>query len=229
MEVIATRTLNPLYIYIDIIWLLVFIALLVWQKKYLALIAGIAGAIIYFICDYGIFYLFLRTRVVNGADPFLFLLWLSISYGLTNFAWIWLLLDKDKHAIEWSALIIIAWIAEAALSQNYGSGFSQISIQRGTSYHGIFAALLAIGYGWLIVENFRHKEKRINILRLLAIGVGIQFSWELVLLLFGIRPAGIMPLIIDSLVETNFGLPFLFMIHKVVFSRYAENLKRLFS
>lgn len=32
------------------------------------------------------------------------LLWMSMSYGFTNFTWIWLWLNKDKHLFEWSVL-----------------------------------------------------------------------------------------------------------------------------
>ncbi|MCX5976136.1 MAG: hypothetical protein NTV33_04730 [Coprothermobacterota bacterium] len=57
-------------------------------RRFQALLAGIAGGILYFLVDYGIFYLALGTRVITGADTFRLLLWLSFSYGLTNFAWI---------------------------------------------------------------------------------------------------------------------------------------------
>jgi hypothetical protein len=58
----------------------------------------------------------------------------------------------------------------------------------------------------------------------MAIGIGVQFSWEAVLLLTGIRPAGIMPLITNSLIETNMGMPFLYVIHKAISKRFQEDL-----
>lgn len=54
-------------------------------KKYLALLFGLGGGLLYFLVDYGGFYLLLHTRTVEGADPFWFLLWLSMSYGLHQF------------------------------------------------------------------------------------------------------------------------------------------------
>ncbi len=153
MEIVAARTLNTLYIYLDIIWLLAYAAILIYNKRYLAIIVGVAGGLIYFAVDYGIFYLALHTRIINGADPFWFLLWLSMSYGFTNFAWIWLLLDKDGKAVEWSTLTIAGWVAVAFLSQNFGSTFPVVSIQRGTtSYHGIMALILLAGYTYLILK-----------------------------------------------------------------------------
>ena len=228
MDVVAARTLNYLYIYMDIIWLIIYALILLKKRRYIAMIAGGIGGIIYFVVDYGIFYALLGTRVVTGADPFWFLLWLSISYGFTNFAWIWLMLDRDGNGIEWSVLTVSGWIVVALLSQNYGAGFGQISIHRGTNaYHGIMALILAIGYIYLIVRNVgAGPGKKVNILWLMAIGIGVQFSWEAVLLITGIRPAGFMPLVIDSLIETNLGMPYLFLIHKFVSQRANENMGR---
>ncbi len=87
-EVIAARTMNGLYIVFDIIFLCILMGILLWTKRYQAAIVGLLGGVLYFLVDYGIFYLALGTRVVTGADPFWFLLWLSMSYGFTNFVWI---------------------------------------------------------------------------------------------------------------------------------------------
>jgi hypothetical protein len=51
-------------------------------------------------------------------------------------------------------------------------------------------------------------------LALLAIGIGVQFSWEFILLVSGIRPSGVLPLAINSLIETNLGMPYAYFIHK---------------
>jgi len=228
MELIAARTFNALYIYLDVIWLIIYALILVITKRRLAILAGIAGGLIYFLVDYGIFYRVLGSRVIEGADPFWFLMWLSFSYGLTNFAWIWLLLDRDGFWVEWSLLPIIGWIAVALLSQNLSSNWQEISIYRTTSaYHGIMAIILFVGYLYLIIQNLRSGEtgsERVNLLWLLAIGIGVQFSWEFILLITGIRPPEIMPLIVNSLVETNMGMPYLFLIHKSVSARLNQDL-----
>jgi hypothetical protein len=216
VDIVAARTLNTLYICLDLAWLILFCSLLLYFKRRLALVVGLLAGVLYFLVDYGIFYRLLGTRVVHGADPFWFLLWLSFSYGITNFAWIWLLLDRDARAVEWSSLIVTAWLAIALLSQNFGTKFAVITIQRGTgAYHGVMAAILFAGYLYIIVQNLRGLEK-INILWLMAIGIGVQFSWEAVLLVTGIRPAGFEALVVNSLIETNLGLPFIYFIHRAV-------------
>jgi len=228
MEVIPARLFNSLYIYIDIVWLLVIFAILMFTKRYMALIAGIVGGIIYFAVDYGIFYLLLGTREVTGANTALLLLWLSMSYGFTNFSWIWLWLDRDGRALEWSLLYIMGWLSTALLSQNFGATFTAISIHRGTaSYHGVMAFLMLAGYIILIIKNLKNNDnsRKINIGWILAIGILVQFSWEAVLLVTGIRTMGVMPLIINSLIETNMGLPYLFFMHFAMSKRFREDLR----
>jgi hypothetical protein len=224
MDITVARTFCSLYIMLDIVWLLIFSGVLLYFKRRMAVIVGLLAGVVYFLVDYGIFYKLLGTRWVDGADPFWFLLWLSMSYGLTNFAWIWLLLDGDGHAVEWSLLPILGWVTIGQLSHNFGAGFAQISVGRGTgSYHGIMALILCIGYLVVIFNNLRGKE-RVNILWLMGIGIGVQFAWEASLLISGIRPALWQPIVVNSLIETNLGLPYIYYIHKYVTRRWKKDL-----
>ncbi len=220
MDYLVERELNLLYIILDIGFLIFLGVLLVYHQKTKAFLFGLAGGVLYFIVDYGIFYLLLGTRVVVGANTFVFLLWLSISYGFTNFVWIWLFLDRDKRILEWSLLIIGGWIAVALVSGSFGNAFPLIQISRGTgSYHGYMAIILFVGYSIVIVKNLKEENERIPLLKLLFIGIIVQFSWEAVLLVSGIRPLDWNPLIINSLLETNLGIPYLYFIHKAIVNR----------
>ena len=229
MEVIAARTMNTLYMYLDVAFLLFLGATLIYTKRYLAILVGLLAGVLYFIVDYGYFYQFLGTRSVEGANPFWFLLWLSMSYGFTNFVWIWLWLDRDKRALEWSILIIASWFTTSLLSQTFGTGFDTISISRGTgAYHGIMALILFVGYAILCIHNIRTTDpaKKINIPWILAIGILVQFAWEFVLLITGIRHPSFMTIVVNSLLETNLGLPYMYFIHRAVNKRYSEDLSR---
>ncbi len=228
MDIIVAREFNSLYIILDLIWLGILTTLLIYLKRHLALIAGLLAGLLYLIIDYGIFYRLLGTRMVEGADPFWFLFWLSFSYGLTNFAWIWLLLNRDKMGVRWSILIISGYIAVAFISQVFGGNFHHISISRGTaSYHRVMAIILVVGYLYLMIRNIRagkNTGSKVNLLRLMMIGIGVQFTWEFALLISGIRPPSITPLIVNSLVETNLGMPLIYLIHLSVTKHYPENL-----
>lgn len=226
-EVIASRSMNYLYMWIDIGFLIILLGLLIWKKKYQAAIVGLLGGVLYFAVDYGIFYAALHTRVVTGADTAWFLLWLSMSYGFTNFSWIWLWLDKDKNLLEWSLLIPLGWLVNGWISKAVGDSTGVISITRGTgNYHWVMAIFLLVGYGYLIIHNLRApKEKRYPILWILAIGILVQFSWEASLAITGIRNQSWMTLIVNSLLETNMGLPYLFLIHLFTNRKRGEDLR----
>ena len=221
--------MEVIYMYLDVAFLLFLGATLIYTKRYLAILVGLLAGVLYFIVDYGYFYQFLGTRSVEGANPFWFLLWLSMSYGFTNFVWIWLWLDRDKRALEWSILIIASWFTASLLSQTFGTGFDTISISRGTgAYHGIMALILFVGYAILCIHNIRTTDpaKKINIPWILAIGILVQFAWEFVLLITGIRNPSFMTIVVNSLLETNLGLPYMYFIHRAVNKRYSEDLSR---
>ena len=232
MNIIAMRDFNVAYIILDCIFLFAFTAVLCMRKKYLTVIWGLFGGVLYFAVDYGIFHLLTGSRSIEGGDMFWVLLWMSMSYGFTNFVWIWLCLSEDEHIKEWTVLIFTWWIACPMLSSMFDS--PHIHIQRTTgSYHGIMGGILFISYLAVIIYNIsvKDKNKRINILRLFVIGVAVQFGWEFSLLIGGIRSTGvplgeqIRILTVNSLVETNLGMPLMYLIHRVTSKHIREDLK----
>lgn len=234
-EIVALRQFAPLYIWLDLCFLLVFLALLLWKKKYMTACVGIFFGFVYMAVDYGIFHLLLHTRSISpGHSLFWVLLWMSMSYGFTNFAWIWLWISRDEHLFEWSLLILLWWFCCPLLTQTFAPGADPIVIQRTTgSYHGYMALLLFLGYLGAIVYNLRRENKaeRFPLPWLLAIGVLVQFGWEAGLLLGGIRSAGfsaearLLPLIVNSLLETNLGMPYIYAIYIAYSRRFTEQLR----
>ncbi len=236
-DIIARRQFDPLYMWLDIAFLAVFAALLVWKKKYTTLIVGIVFGFVYFAVDYGIFHLVFHARTISeGYSLFWVLLWMSMSYGFTNFVWIWLWISKDKRLLEWSALILFWWLCAPMLAATFGNSENPIVIQRTTgAYHGYMALILFVGYLALIVWNLAQKDKtlRVNILWLLAIGVLVQFGWEAGLLLGGIRSAGfenfadkLLTLVTNSLLETNLGMPYIYAIFLAYSKFFTERLQK---
>lgn len=235
MELIARRQFVPAYIALDTVFLLVLAGLLLWKKRRMAALVGGIMGVVYFIVDYGVFHLICHSRSIEGGSLFWTLLWMSMSYGFTNFAWIWLALDKDEYLIEWSLLILCWWFCCPMLAQLIGFGQMPIVIQRTTgAYHGWMAAILFVGYLLAVVRNLRESDRkcRIDLLRLLAIGIAAQFAWEAALLLGGIRSAGLdfaeklRPLIVNSLLETNLGMPYVYLIFVALTRRFTPALAR---
>lgn len=202
----------------------------------MTVLVGILMGLVYMAADYGIFHLFFHARSISGGSMFWVLLWMSMSYGFTNFAWIWLWMSKDSHLFEWSFLILSWWFCCPLIANIFSAGQTPIIIQRTASaYHGYMALFLFAGYAILIVYNLIQHErpKQIQIPWLLAIGILVQFGWEAGLLIGGIRSAGfttltekLAPLLINSLLETNLGMPYVYFIFIAVTSRYTEQLHR---
>ena len=235
MELIARRQFVPAYIALDTVFLLVLAGLLLWKKRRMAALVGGIMGVVYFIVDYGVFHLICHSRSIEGGSLFWTLLWMSMSYGFTNFAWIWLALDKDEYLIEWSLLILCWWFCCPMLAQLIGFSQMPIVIQRTTgAYHGWMAAILFVGYLLAVVRNLGESDRkcRIDLLRLLAIGIAAQFAWEAALLLGGIRSAGLdfaeklRPLIVNSLLETNLGMPYVYLIFVALTRRFTPALAR---
>ena len=200
-------------------------------------LVGFLAGILYMAVDYGIFHLVCHSRSISDVySLFWVLLWMSMSYGFTNFTWIWLWISKDKHLFEWSMLILMWWFVCPLLTNTFApQNMDKVIIQRTTGeYHGYMAAIMFVGYLILIIYNLsRDKEHRINIPWLLAIGILVQFGWEAGLLIGGIRSAGfatveekLKPLVVNSLLETNLGMPYIYFIFAAYSAKFTEQFNR---
>ena len=159
-----------------------------------------------------------------------------MRYGFPNFTWIWLWLSKEEHLFEWSLLILSWWFCCPLITQTFAGDAAPIVIQRTTgAYHWVMALILFVGYFGAIVYNLfqRDRAKRMNIPWMLAIGVLVQFGWEAGLLIGGIRSAGfasmaekLQPLIVNSLLETNLGMPYVYCIFAAYTAKFTEQLHR---
>lgn len=234
-EIIAQRVFSPLYIILDTIFIVGLLVALIVTKRYMTTLFAVFGGILYMIVDYGIFHLLLHTRTIENGNLFWVLLWMSMSYGITNFALIWIWLNKDNHYREFTALIWIWWICCPMITATFGGDLTPIKIQRTTgSYHGYMALIMIVSYVGIIIYNFTQKEKtkRFNIVWLFLLGVLAQLGWEVGLLIGGIRSAEfdpftkLMTLVTNSLVETNLGLPAIYCIYLALTSKYTEQLKK---
>lgn len=235
-DFIALRQFTPLYIWLDTIFLMFFAALLLLHKRYVTVVVGTVMGIVYMFVDYGIFHLVFHARSITGGSLFWVLLWMSMSYGFTNFAWIWLWMSRDEQLFEWSLLILSWWFCCPIISGAFSQGQAPIVIQRTTgAYHGYMAVLLFTGYAGLIFYNLIQpcRARRAPIPWLLAIGVLVQFGWEVNLLIGGVRSASLStweeklsPLVVNSLLETNLGMPYIYVIFIWVTARFTEQLRR---
>lgn len=235
-KIIPTRNFNMTYVVFDLLFLAFLITLLCLKKRYLTLLWGLCGGLLYLAVDFGIFYSLSHTRAIyiNGEQldalgHFLVLFWFSFSYGIPNFVFIWMALSKDKLFKLFTLLIIGWWIVLPTLSQ-----FGTMDVLKNTffswtikterltnNFHWVMALFLVVGYGayiaYAIIKDKNNLKEHIKtVLVLNLIGIVTQFSWEFPLLINGIRPyddKAIQTLIINSFIETNSGMVYFYLFH----------------
>lgn len=236
-SIVPARSLNLTYIVLDSIALVVFLGLLLWKRRNLTVIVAVTGGILYFIVDYVFFYHVSHSRVVlidgktaDEVQTAFYLLWHELSSGISNFALIWLCLKKDKNLPLWLSLVIGWWLLLPAIAQ-LGSPRTIQTYRTTAAYHGPMAIIAAISYLILIVYCLTDKaHPKPNVPYLFLVGFGIQFAWEGAFLLYGIRPwneNAIPTLLIDSLVETNLGMPAFWALETLIQSRWNEDGSRI--
>ena len=235
-DITPTRNFNLLYIILDSIFILFLLIMLVVKKRYFTTLFALFGGVLYFIVDFGYFYLLSHSRQImiddviqNDLVTGLILFWMSMSYGITNFAFIWLCLRKDKHLKNW-LMLIIGWWPMVPLIASLGGPNNIQTFRTTNQYHSYMAILLVIGYGGLLIYNLLTKKKQIQLLWLNLIGISVQFSWEFALLIHGIRPMNgnsISTIIVNSLLETNLGMPYIFLIFLCINRYISEDLKKV--
>ena len=232
MQINPTRNFNLLYIILDILFIIILLTLLIFKKRNLTVLFALFGGILYTLVDFGGFYLLSHSRIVfiNGIqqdalNTFLVLFWMSMSYGITNFIFIWVLVSKDKLAKYWLFLIIMWWLICPSIASMGGEN-NITTFRTTTSYHGIMGIILVISYLILIIYTLISGKEIVNILYLCLIGISVQFSWEFSLLINGIRPLNensLQTLIINSCLETNLGMPAIYLIYHLINKKYNED------
>lgn len=250
-----TRNFSINYVILDTIFLVIFVVLLFVKKRRVTAYWALAGGLLYFIVDFIGFYLIAQSREIysytdsisnaNLLDPFgtgAVLFWMSMSYGIMDFAFIWLWLNNDSLKKEFTLYIVAQWTCLPWMSSLFDNMFEPSSLlsfmtTRGTGkYHGIMAVIMMIGYVGIIIYNLlqKDKERRAPIVRLFLIGFFAQFMWECLLLVFGIRSQNygddfireLRTMLQNSLIETNLGMPYIYFIHRWVSSKWDEEGKK---
>ena len=88
---------------------------------------------------------------------------------------------------------------------------------------------LFVSYFILILVTFIKKKEVANIIKLNLIGISVQFAWEFALLINGIRPfneISIKTLIVNSLIETNLGMPAIYLIYCLTNKKFNEDMSK---
>lgn len=214
------RTFGIDYIFVDLVFLFVFHFFLIRRKKYIPLIAFWLGGLAIFIIDWGFWLQVTNMRELRLPDAFLpmlakywrtftFMFWFSFSYGLM-FSWMFLMFEQKGQRIFWTVLLWGGWLSVAFLSQHiplFDDSFTTIRHMGGSRIIQIILA--AAGYILLFILRYDWRK----IFYLFMVGFLTHFMMESSLWISGIRSGQLSVMFINSLIESNMGVPILFILY----------------
>jgi hypothetical protein len=225
-ESIVPRTFDASFIFLDLAFLAIWVILLLRGRHIKPLVFGLFGFAVYFTADYVVWYSTLGTRVFYSLptwlNPFTFLLYFSLTYGVIQFSYVILMFAEDQRLvfgdwrdrIAWSVLLFGGWLAIGLLSNVLVLG-QEVAIARIMSDQRAAQVGMIIGeYIVLIILAYLRKFNLTwrTVLLVFGVGVFVHFSMEFTLLLSGIRDVNLFNLVFNSLIEFNTGAPILYLL-----------------
>lgn len=130
-EIIARRQFPPLYIWLDIAFLPVFIVLLFWKKHYMTVLVGLfferrlyADGLRHFSPALP------QPKHLRGLQPVLGAAVDVHKLRLHQLCMVWLWISKSKPLFAWSLLILLQWFGCPLLTQTFATDAILIPYRR---------------------------------------------------------------------------------------------------
>jgi hypothetical protein len=127
-ESIVIRTFNVDFIFLDLVFAALWIALLYRKRFIVPLLFGLFGILVNFTIDYGYWYSILGIHTVEGLpvwmSPLGFFVYFSITYGMIQYSYVKVMFTRkpDNQAIERrdriesSVFLFVGWLLIGILS-----------------------------------------------------------------------------------------------------------------
>jgi hypothetical protein len=236
------------YIFFDAIFLVIWIFILLKNKKYSALKFGLIIAPIIYVIDALYWWntfagaglpkgTFLREYWIGSMQvphPLGRYVWLkfgadfmmTISYSLFTFPWLWIMFEnvratKYKQIIKYTALFFASWILVPLLSKLLPINDLIVSTIRHTNTSLTFWIVNAI-VGYVILFLIYRREPR-TVLKIFLAGMTGALVMEIPLYLFKIRPTSFAFIIFETIFLLNQGVAYLFLIYDKVLPYFRKH------
>ena len=253
----AIREFEYDYIFVDSIFLTIWIAILIKYKKWKPLKFGVfTGFLVYFIDCIVWFNLpagpnystgtYIREYWIGGIympRPLGDYFWLkfgadfmmTFSYAMFAFGWLWIMFENFakrnlKEILVFTLLIFTFWMLIPLFSLLIPLNNTQVrSIRYMDTQMIAWSINLIAGYVFLSLiygtKKFGSRKPK-TILYVFVVGCIGAFFMELPLLIFGIRPTGILFLLYNVLFMFNQGAPYLYVIYDKILPWLFVNIKK---
>jgi hypothetical protein len=210
------------YLVFDLVLCIIFVVFLFQQKKILPFIVGLLCGLLFLIID-GIIWWNTGVREIYPTDMKIAVdFMMDFSYGLLAFSWVMIMFEKKnvKEIVLWTTLLYGGWLLIASLSQLIPLNDTNIlTIRHMKHLRFVEISTVIIGYLMLIFLKYNYK----TIIFIFWVGTMLSFMMESYLFITQIRPwNGLDLLIYDSLILTNQGIPYLYVIFDKILPKLSD-------
>ncbi len=221
-EAVVARTIGIDFIYLDLLFITIWVSFLIKRKYWTPIKWGLLGWIIYIFVDYVYWYLITQTRHYTGPlDPFLFFLWFCVSPGFVQFSYVIVMFEKrnKRELIFWTLLFFIGWTLVSVGSQILPINDTLIEVYRDMNIENQrFNEVIMVLINIVIAAALYYKKKlRLeDILFLFLVGTLVEFGLEFTLSVSGIRQEqggwSLITMIVNTLIEFNLGIILMYLL-----------------
>lgn len=213
------------YLIFDFIFLLIFLTVLIINKKKIPIYVGFVCGILFLIID-GIIWWNTGIREIDPSNTKIYVdFMMDFSYGLLAFSWVMIMFERNsiKEILLWTLFLYGGWLLIASLSQILPLiDLEIITIRHMQSLRVVEIATVVCGYLLLIFLRYNYR----TILFIFWVGFMLSFMMESYLLFTQIRPSGFELLLYDSFILTNQGIPYLFVIFDKILPKLRDFLRK---
>ena len=228
VDSLVTRVINVDFIYLDLLFLALWIGFLIRKKYWKPIIWGILGWLVYLFTDFYIWYIVMGSRTYEGPiDSTLFFLWFCLSPGFAQFSYVALMLEKRKwrDIWLWTLMFYLGWTFVSVGSQLIPIDDRIITVTRDMNENR-----QRLSFGLMTLANviiafilyFLKKIRLEDILYLFIVGTLVEFCLEFTLTVSGIRIEygewSFELMAINTLIEFNMGIVLMYIIWSFVFN-----------
>ena len=221
-DAVVARTFGMDFIYLDLVFISIWLYFLIRKKYWTPIIWGLLGWFAYIIADYLIWYIITNTRHYSGPlDPLLFFLWFCFSPGFVQFSYVFVMFEKRNRneLIFWTILFYAGWTLVACASQLIPLDDRIIMVYRDMNVQNqriIELSMVMINIAIAFVLYLKKKLRLEDIIYLFIVGTLVEFALEFTLSISQIRQEqgtwSPFLLVINTLIEFNLGIVLMYLI-----------------